>query len=311
MRTPRLLASPAVEIEIDGLPEGYDENQVADAAARLAEIAPDHDRVRLHITTDLQAAVRSKHPDRGYAEAFEQDRPMGHVSAKTIEQPDGTVDVTMDCRMFAPGAGADPIRTLEHEGLHVALDQREESLQELHARGDGAGHARATYAQIAGIACDEYRVERALLSRHEPEASSQLAGFGETLQTFEASLQSAVDLWRQDEDVGAFSRGVGSPFSQAATISAYVIAEYDAAGRKQLKPDKRLAARLLGTHWVDFADTLLRLPPADTETGRASLDAIANAAADQLQEWLGHIGFVWTDEPGGGIGFYMLPGHDW
>jgi len=306
-----VLASPAVEIEIDGLPEGYDENQVADAAARLAEIAPDHDRVRLHIAADLQAVVRSKHPDRDYAETFEQDRPMAHVSAKTIEQPDGTVDVIMDRRMFAPGAGADPIRTLEHEGLHVALDQRNESLQELHSRGDSVGQARATYVQVAGIACDEYRVERALLSRHEAEDRSQLAGFDQTLQTFEKTVQSAVDRWRQDEDVGAFSRGVGSPFSQVATISAYVIAEYDADGRKQLKPDKRLAKRLLGAHWVDFADTLLGLPPADTATERPRLDAIANAVADELQEWLGHIGFVWTDEPDGGIGFYMLPGHDW
>jgi hypothetical protein len=246
-----VLASPTVEVEIDGLPEGYDQNQVADAAARLAEVAPDHDRVRLHITADLEAVVRSKHPDRDYAEIFEQDRPMARVAAKTIEQPDGTVDVIMDCRIFAPSADADPIRTLEHEGLHVALYQRNESLQELHDRSDGIGRARATYLQIAGIACDEYRVERALLGRYEPEDGSQLAGFDQTLQAFEKAVQEAVDLWRQQGDVGAFSRGVGSSFSQVASISAYVIAEYDAAGREQLKPDKRLASRLLGTSWVD------------------------------------------------------------
>jgi hypothetical protein len=53
------------------------------------------------------------------------------------------------------------------------------------------------------------------------------------------------------------------------------------------------------------------LPPADTPTDRDSPDAVADASVKQVREWLGHIGFVWTDEPDGGVRFYMLPGHDW
>ena len=111
---------------------------------------------------------------------------------KTLAQDDGSVDVIVDARVFSLGEPpGTPERTLEHEALHVAIGQRGETLHDLRNRSDSPASAYGITLEVAGIACEEFRVERDWGIHTAPSPTSQLADFESTLRRFDAIVSSA------------------------------------------------------------------------------------------------------------------------
>jgi hypothetical protein len=203
-------------LELTIPPDDFDVDSVSAAVARLAEIVPEDLCVRINVTTEFDAAVRKAiTDDPEYAEAYRQERELGRAIAKTIGQEDRSVDLVVDASIFALDADpADAIRTFEHEGLHMVVERRGETMSDLRSRrGQPRETAAGTFSAITGVACEEYRVERAVWNLHtEARADSHLAGFQGSLTRFEASLRTASISYQRDLDVGAISRSVLEAF---------------------------------------------------------------------------------------------------
>jgi hypothetical protein len=303
----------SMQLNLNAPAEDFDQAAFTRAVERLLAIIPQSDDLRLEVTTDLRASVRAKHPNEDYAAKFEQSRDLAFVMGKTLNQDDGSTDIIVDARIFSPGARrGDAERTLEHEGLHIAVNQRGEKLSDIRDRYSDPASAFGITLEVAGAACEEFRVERVLWAADtSPRADSQLADFENTLRRFEIVVLEASGRYQQDLDAGRIFEKVGRAFNTVATATGYVAAEYDATGRTRLpQVSQDLSRRLLGTAWMDLLHTLVQLPPADTHADRPDLDAQAHLAAEHIEAWLGHIGFGWEDRDGG-LFFKVMKAAQW
>jgi len=302
-----------MEVSLTAPAEDFDKDAFISAVEQMLAILPQNDDLRLEVTTDLRASVRAKHPDKDYAMKFEQSRDLGFVMGKTLNQDDGSTDIIVDAQLFSHSARpGDAERTLEHEALHVAIGRRGEKLSDIRDRHSDPTCAYGITLEVAGTACEEFRVERALWAKHTtPRADSQLADFAGTLQRFEAVVAEASGAYQRDLAVGRILEKVGPAFNALATATGYVAAEYDASSRTRRPQISNDASRcLLGNAWADLVDTLIQLPPADRSADRIDLDAIAYQAAEHIEAWLAHIGFSWEDRDDG-LFFHVMKPAQW
>jgi hypothetical protein len=303
-----------MQVDLTAPADNFDADAFTRGVERMLEIIPRNDDVRLDVTTDLRASVRAKHPNREYAATYESDREMATAMGKTLAQDDGSVDVIVDARVFSLGAPpGTPERTLEHEALHIAIGQRGETLHDLRDRSDDPASAYGITLEVAGTACEEFRVERTLWGIHTaPSPTSQLADFESTLRRFDGIVSSASQRYQQDHDVERIMGAVGAAFNAIATATGYVAAEIDATDETRLpQVEIDLARRLLGGVWVDLVRALRELPPADVEASRADLDTQAHEVARCVEAWLEHIGFAWENTDDGGLFFHVLKAQQW
>lgn len=303
-----------MEIDIRAPAEDFDEAAFTRAIERLLAVVPENDDLRLEVTTDLRASVRAKHPDPDYAAKFEQTRDLAFVMGKTVEQEDGSTDIILDARVFSLDARAGQAeRTLEHEGLHVAVRRRGEQLSDIRNRHGDPASAIGITLEIAGATCEEFRVERTLWeSDPDPRADSHLGDFEGTLRRFDGVVRQASRDYRLDRDVDRIMQSVGSAFNALATSTGYVAAEYHASEETRLpQVNIELGRRLLGGPWVELVRELVQLPAADVPAERADLDARAHATARHIEGWFAHVGFAWEDLEGGGLFFHVLKAAEW
>ncbi len=149
------------ELGLSDWPDVLDRAAAVESIAAFYEVVGHSADVGLTITSNFENEVKA-HLEPAWAAAFMQDRgPHGRCMAKTMTNEDGRQVVIVDVRMFLKGAPS-PVPTLRHEALHVLMHNRGESLN--HSRDmitDGDGLHPHVVA-LAGIAAEEYRVERAV-----------------------------------------------------------------------------------------------------------------------------------------------------
>lgn len=294
----------------------FDQESFAVAAARLAELLDDHAHLRLIVTTDFVAAVREAiaPDDPEYAAAYEQERDFAFAIAKTISNADGTVDLIVDARLFSFDAeAADALRSFEHEALHILVERRGESMNDLRARrGQSRYSAAGTFSAITGVACEEYRVERAIWNMH-PEArdNSHLAEFHTAVERFEEHVRAASIRYQRDLNVEAISRAVMEAFHALSTSTAYVAAEMDARCARAIAVPADRDEFVLGAPWQAVVAALQRLPPADQHVARDELERLADTVMERLAEWLEYVGFRLSDLDDGSLHFAVLNPEQW
>lgn len=295
--------------------DDFDVDSLSAAAARLAELVGDHDHIRIQVTTEFVTAVRDAIAnDPEYAAAYEQDREFAFAVAKTITQADQSIDLIVDAGIFGLEADSDDaLRTFEHEALHIVLGQRGETMSDLRSRrGQTRESAAGTHSAICGVACEEYRVERALWNLHPgAREHSHLAQFETLLRRFDDSVRKASIQYQRDLDVEAIARAVMEAFHALCTSTAYVAAELDSDPTRDPVIDADLDERLLGAPWRQAITELQRLPSADVEASRRELEELADAISSAFDVWLEHVGFSLDDEPGGALHFGVLNPEEW
>ncbi|MCA1690380.1 MAG: hypothetical protein LC720_08160, partial [Actinobacteria bacterium] len=228
------------------------------------------------MTSGFDDAVRRAVIDRTPGPGYTQERDFGFAVAKTISQDDGSIDVIVDAGIFSLTARpGDAARTFEHEGLHIAIDERGESVAGLRRRrGSSPTAAAAIFASMAGVSSEEYRVERVLWQESpDVRADSHLAHFGTIARRTQETICAASFRYERDLDVPVIGRTVSDAFLALATSTAYVAAEIDATGgARDVKVDAGIYARLLGPRWRDVIEELRCLPPGDVASVGTALD---------------------------------------
>jgi hypothetical protein len=303
------LALPANE-------DDFDADALAQAVARMGALVAEATDVRLHVTDRFDEAVRraTRAATTGTA-PYTQERDFGFAVAKTITQADGSIDVIVDAGLFSRGHEADEAgRTFEHEGLHIAIEQRGESLNDLRVHRQLPDDAAAgIFASIAGVSSEEYRVERVLwTTADQVRADSHLAHFGSIARRIQETIRAAATRYQHDLDVAVIGQTVSDAFLALATSTAYVAAEIDATGgHRDVNVDVDVYAQLLGPRWRAVVEELRRLPPGDVPTGGEHLEAQAYRVAARLEDWLEHIGFSWKSHADGRLYFGVLDAPAW
>jgi hypothetical protein len=260
--------------------------------------------VKLTITSDFVQAVRDAVDDEAYAANYTQDRgDFGVAMAKTVPQADGTIKLVVDVGVLAEGAELDGAeRLFAHEARHIALHQRGESI--FNAPGtDSDRTAAGQYLAMAGIACEEFRVEAALRG---DGPHGHHSGFAALLTAFDASLGELSRDYQQSFDVRAISRGVGEQFHAVVTACGYLAAAMEVEGKPLPAIDPRVDRRVFGTCGAAVIDRLRTLPSADQPTSLEELAAIAREVSDLIESWLTDIGFRWEDTADGDGYFHVL-----
>jgi hypothetical protein len=307
----------SLTVELTTPTHDFDAEALAQAVARLGALVADTTRVRLNVTSDFDHAVRhAVRHDPAYAVRYTRERDVGFAVAKTITQPDGTIDVIVDAGLFSRAAlPGDAARTFEHEALHIAIEERGESLNDLRGHRPVAESSSARiFASMAGVSAEEYRVER-VLWRRGPGAvrsDSHRAQFGEIAWRIEGTIRAASSVYERGLDLPLIGRAVSDAFLALATSTAYVAAEIDATGgERDVDVAADVYARLLGPRWRAVIDELRRLPPGDVPTRVDRLDVQAYRVAGRLEDWLAHIGFSWVDGADGALSFGVLNAGRW
>lgn len=297
--------------------DDFDLDTLARAVRRMDALVGHRAQVRLHVTDQFDDAIRRIVVGAGGAGGapYTQDRDFGFAVAKTISQPDGSIDVVVDAGIFGRDSqDGDAQRTFEHEGLHIAIEQRGESLNDLRVhRALAADAAAGIFASIAGVSSEEYRVERVLWAASgAARADSHLAHFDEIAHRIRETILGASHRYQRDLDLAVIGQTVSDAFLALATSTAYVAAEIDATGgRRDVDVDADVYAQLLGPRWRAVIAELRRLPPGDVPTGGAHLDAQAYRVAARLEDWLEHIGFSWKNHADGVLHFGVLDAPGW
>lgn len=279
------------------LPDGYDEAALDRCRELFFSSLESPDRVTITLTSEFTRVVRETIEDEAYAAAYEQDRPMAFALAKTIERSDGTIRLIVFADLFLDSLPyGDPESTFVHEALHVNTMERGETLFDLRLRlAEQSLPVHENLVAAAGVAAEEYRVERVLWAQGWHEESWHLAGIDRLAKIFYNEVRTACRRYQCDLDVLAVAKSTLEAFHALTTSSAYIAAELDETGRGpldlKLDLEDDLDGLVLGSEWRNVLAQLQRLPPADVTTPRDQLDAIALEIACSLAVWLEAIGF--------------------
>lgn len=297
------------------LPEGYD----WDALDRCREIffgKLEHpDRVKIVLTSQFDATVKELVEDKDYAEAYTRERPLAFALAKTIPHSDGTTTLVADIELFAEDRPYGPPEvTFTHEALHVRTAERGENLSDLRLRNEGLdlGHYQ-DFIAMAGVACEEYRVERALWVSGGRSGSCHLAELERAAKIFYNQVREACCQYQRDLQVFPVAKAVMSEFHALVTSSAYVAAELGPAEGtvKIVGVGDELDELVFGDPWRAVIAHLHHLPAADVPESREALDAIAIGLAELLEDWLREIGFTIKQIDEEKIEFKLLAPWQW
>lgn len=296
------------------LPPEFGQEALAEAAARFQEIVGDTDRVNLTITSGFRDRVRELVEDEEYAAAYEQDREHGIALAKAIDRSDGSIHVVVFSGVFDRGRPfGSPLAVLEHEALHVALSLRGESLNDLRIRSAGADlPVPSDIVAMAGVASEEYRVERLLAAAGHEDREPYGASFEGAARRVHRQIARDVAEYQQHLDVRRLAGGVLGGFHALATYTGYVAGEMVAAGTppEDFTVAGEVDELILGSAWRKVFEAMIELPPADRPTPRSELDDAAMLVAERLHDWLAAIGFD-LHENGGFVHFAVKDPAQW
>ena len=290
------------ENAVSELPPEFDQEALAEAAERFYEIVEHSDQIKLTITSDFREQVRGLVEDEEYAANYEQDREHAFALAKTIDRSDGIIHVVVYSGVFdrdRPYGPALPV--LEHEALHVAVSLRGESLNDLRKRkAEEALPAPSDIVAMAGVAGEEYRVERVLAGAGHEGRSPYGASFEDTARRVYRQIARDVKDYQDHLDVRRLAEGVLNGFHALATYTGYVAAEIAAAATspREVDIDCEVDDLILGSAWEEVLEAMIELPPADHPTTRSELDDAAMRVAVCLHNWLTAIGFDLREENG-------------
>lgn len=297
------------------LPEGYD----WDALERCREIffgKLEHpDRVKITLTSQFDETVKELVEDKDYAEAYSRERPLAYALAKTIPHSDGTTTLVADIELFAEDQPyGPPEETFAHEALHVRTIERAETLSDLRLRNEGRelGHYQ-DFIAMAGVACEEYRVERALWAAGRRSESFHLAELERVAKIFYNQVREACRQYQRDLQVFPVAKAVMNEFHALVTSSAYVAAELGPAEGpwESVGVEDELDKLVFGEPWRAVIAHLQKLPAADVPAPREELDAIAIGLAALLEDWLEEIGFTIEQVDEENVEFKLLAPWQW
>jgi hypothetical protein len=297
------------------LPEGYDWS----ALDRCREIffgELEHpERVRIMLTSRFDETVKELVEDKDYAEAYSRDRPLAYALAKMIPHSDGTTTLVADIELFAEDQPhGPPEATFAHEALHVMTAERAETLSDLRLRNEGRdyGHYQ-DFIAIAGVACEEYRVERALWVAGKRSESFHLVQLERAAKIFYNQVRQACGQYQRDLQVFPVAKAVMTEFHALVTSSAYVAAELGPPEGPvaSIGVEDDLDALVFGEPWRAVITHLQMLPAADVSAPREELDAIAIGLAELLEDWLEEIGFTIEQVDEETIEFKLLAPWQW
>ena len=227
--------------------------------------------------------------------------------AKTMLKPDGHQVVVADVHLFLRDApSAEPV--FRHEALHALLHLRDESTN--NSRQTVAKHAgiHPDLVALAGIAAEEYRVERAV----DPERDQLWTSFEALCAAAHDAIHEAAITYYRFHDVEAIWDTVMNAFGPITVQAAYVAAwlDTDELDTPRLE-NTDLDSRMLGDAWPPVIVALRALPSAEVETDRTALDAMVITIARRFEEWLAEIGFACEQLPDGQLFFHVHEHEDW
>jgi hypothetical protein len=291
-------------------PDDLDAELLATGIGVLGEVVPWPDDVRVHVAGDFVQVVKDTVGDREYAASYTAERLFGRASAKAIGHKDGTTDLVIDAwlvRKENGPEGHDIERLFRHEGLHIAVDQRGESVNDLRLRhGYDISSNRGYFGVVTGVMVEEYRIERALCEAGLWPHGDYLANFGDAVQAFADAAWDGVCLRYPGEPIQRCYETVCNAFHQLATYTGYVAAEMLADPARAPKVAADAKARLLGPAWKAVVASLDKIPPATTPVDQAELERLTWLTAADVERWLEHIGFTLKDLSQGGTYFDVL-----
>jgi hypothetical protein len=265
------------------------------------------DDVAITITSDFENEVKA-HLEPEWAEVFTQDRgPYGKCMAKTMTNEDGSQIVIFDVHLFLKDTPS-PEPTFRHEALHVLMNRRGESLDQ--ARTAIADHhgIHPDLIAMAGIAAEEYRVERTV----KPPWDELWLSFDRLCTAGHNAIHEAAVAYFYNHETPAIRDAVMQAFSPMTVQTAYVAAWIDSGDLPTPSlEDAELHERMLGKPWNDAIDALRKVPSADVETGRDELESMVIEIARCFDDWLAQIGFRSEVLDDGRHYFHVYEHEDW
>jgi hypothetical protein len=226
---------------------------------------------------------------------------FGAAAAKTLLGTDGGSKIIVDLDHLQQWDTALLDRTFGHEGYHTATNQRAESLSDLRVRHSLAyGTHEGEWAPCAGMAAEEYRVERAVDDEGLGLSPSYSDTIEEALDVFRMTILDALRVRIAGGSIEKLCQSVMTAFHRLTLLMPYVAAA-DLATDGNVAPTESEAHwdRFVGEHYGHYRDALAAIPSAAVATPRAELDHLAFDLIPVFDAWLRHIGFEIRDEPAG------------
>lgn len=295
------------ELGLSRWPDELDRDAALDAIVAFVQVLGHTDDVDLTITSDFEDTVKA-HLDPECAAAFNQDRgPYGRCMAKTMTNDDGRQVVIFDVHLFMKDMPS-AIPTFRHEAMHVLIHRRGESLSQSRTAIDDHHGIHADLIAMAGIAAEEYRVERSV----KPDWEELWVAFSHLCAASHNAIHEAALAYFYDHDVEAIWRTVMQAFSPLTVQAAYVAAWLDANDlQTPSMSDRDLHERMLGEPCSDAIAAFRKLPAAEVETSRDELERLVIEVAQRLEDWVMQIGFRPEPLVDGGLHFHVYEHEDW
>ncbi len=187
-------------------PERLDVDALGEAVEAAAAIAPDVD-LRVVVSGDFENYVRER-DSWAPVQEYVQDRLVGYAIGKIVECADGSAELLVDASVVDVDRDEydSPTRTFVHEVLHLLIGRRGETLNGRRARlGYQRGSAIGSFAGMAGIAGEEFRVERALSDLGYPLPDHYRTELGVFVDAYVDSLRRPFLEWEATGEVIRFT----------------------------------------------------------------------------------------------------------
>lgn len=290
-----------MEIALEAFsPDHLSSDMVGRAAAELAARVPDPAQIKLTFSGDFRKSVRERTDDVWERENYETGRLSGQAGARVMSHPDGSIDVVVDAAQVDPEITSDEAlrRTIAHEAWHVATTARGESLNDIRVRRGLSGTSReGNFLALAGIAAEEFRVERALCEEGFPlgcEHRDQVPGM---LELVRDEINDGMAIRFPGESVERCCQTVMTVFHRMSILLSYLAAD-EIVGGTALQVASPLWDGLVGKNYVRFRDALAALPSAAAQSSLAELERRLPEITEVLETWLGDLGFWIEDREG-------------
>jgi hypothetical protein len=295
-----------IDVLLEDCPGDADETRLQYVLLAIQQRVPDPELVSVVISADFVGSVQDRTHDPREQAGYDVERLFGVVGAKTI-----TSESSLEATILIPWESFNNLpeavlyRLSAHEALHAALHQRDETLILLRLRlGLDVASAAGLWAELAGAAIDEYRIERALDDQELILEPTHCSYIPQTLVAMQQQMGDAVRRHLPGSSIEPVYHAVMGAFHRTNLLFAYAAAEELATDGKiapEIPPEDH--RRLIWDCYDQFRDTLARIPPASTATDVAELMAVGEDLALVLYEWLHHIGFDMYDRDGVGKWF--------
>jgi hypothetical protein len=297
---------------LDAWPPELDRDAVGPALRAFAEVVGEGgEDYELIITSDFDGQVRLRMEPEHAAVYFQERGAYGTAMGKTLPLPDGRVAVIFDVRLFRRDVAHAAEATFRHEALHVLLIGNGENTFD--SRGSLAAHSNVSPELIAmaGIAVEEYRVQRAVYERHPHDSWPSFEAL--CTASHDAIHDAATDYyWDPVKDVQAFRNVVMTAFAAMSTYAAYVAAQLQVGGLPTPELEEApLDKRMLGEPFRRAIERLRELPSAEERVRRDDLEAAVVDVAGLLAGWLRQIGFEDEVRADGTLFFHVHEHGDW